>query len=141
MKFLSAKIESLPFPSNGFQKYDVITPNDTKHYGLQYLVRDYQKVTYSNNQIEYKYYISCINGIDVFHNNYYESLNGFTKLYSKKREVILNIRQRVLNELELLEKSLEIIEKEHLGINTMLLSEAISQTKEFCRKLENTPNN
>ena len=37
---------SVPFPKEGFQKYDVVTPTDRKEYGTKYVVTDYIEVTH-----------------------------------------------------------------------------------------------
>lgn len=127
-----AHSKSVPFPQEGFQKWDVITPTDSNHYGKLYTITDYRCDTYDNGNVKYYYTLSPHIGFGTI---YVSSLEGYEKLYSKRRDIILNIRKDLKIKMDDLLEYKENIDK-NLGIDDTLLIEGINKIEEFYKMLE-----
>lgn len=130
MRVYSAKSKSVPFPKSGFQKWDVITPKDPENYGKQYVVIDYARYEYSIGGIDYYYTLESLHG-----RIYEQNLDKYEKLYSKKREVALNIHRNFEYDIKSLLKARDNIQ-ERLDVDTSLLDEGIERIKAFLKILE-----
>lgn len=134
MRFSEFKVESIPFPKEGFQKYDIITPKDPEEYGKEYEVIDYKKgVNIETAKVEYIYVLykkSSCGGKE-----YYKSLDGFVKLYSRKRMYTIRVWKEYVQLLEEMKKRPNELDIS-LGIDTTYLTEAILDLEKFCKYLE-----
>lgn len=133
MQITSAHTESVPFPKEGFQKWDVITPKNPEKYGDKYIVTDYRRWEHSNGKIEYYYHLNSYFGFgEICERN----LDEYEKLYSQKREIAFRISNNIKDDIKHL---LEIKNRisESLNIDTNLFTEGIERIEEFIRNLEN----
>lgn len=134
MRFREFELESVPFPKEGFQKYDIITPKDPEKYGKEYEVIDYKKeVDTETAKVEYTYVLyrrfPC--GGEECH----KSLDGFVKLYSGKRIYAIRVWKEYVELLEKMKKKLNKLDMS-LGIDTTYLTEAILDLEKFTKYLE-----
>ena len=135
MRFREFKVESIPFPENGFQKYDIITPKDPERYGKEYEVIDYVKeIDEQTSKIEYVY-VLC-GKFPCTSREYHKSLDSFIKLYSRKRVYTIKIWKGYVELSEEMKKGLERLDPA-FKIDTTYLTEAILSLEKFCKYLEN----
>lgn len=134
MQIYSAKTKSVPFPKEGFQKWDIITPKDFEYYGeIKYIVTDYERWEYDTGEVKYYYHIES----SIFGCKYETDLNGYEKLYSKRKEIALKIRNNLKIDIKsLLENKKDVYES--LGIDTTMLTEGIERIEAFLKVLEHT---
>ena len=134
MRFREFKVESIPFPKEGFQKYDIITPKDPEKYGKEYEVIGYKKeVDTETAKVEYTYVL--YRKPPYGGEEYYKSLDGFVKLYSRKRIYAIRVWKEYVQLLEEMKKKPNELDIS-LGIDTTYLTEAILDLEKFCKYLE-----
>lgn len=128
----SAKTKSVPFPKEGFQKWDVITPKDSEYYGEKFVVVDYRRWNFDTGEVKYYYHLETLFGC-----KYETDLNGYEKLYSKRRDIALDMWKCIKRDIKpLLDREKYI--QEALNIDTGLLTEGIEKIKAFIEVLEHT---
>ncbi len=132
MQIYGGKFKSIPFPNDNFQKWDVVTPKDPNRYGAHYTIIDYRFYEFSNGTTGYYYILET----DLYCEEIWVAdLRDYEKLYSKRKEIALNLCGKLKTRLKYISDVKKDINKT-LDIDTNLLSEGIEKIETFCKILE-----
>ena len=129
---------SVPFPKEGFQKYDVVTPTDRKEYGTKYVVTDYIEVTHDPTKPcpYYQYEIREYSFVGYKHYKNPSDLNNkYQFVYSEKNFHIINDLNHLEEEVDLLIKKINSLDREY-KLNTKHIINSLEQIKLQIKHLE-----
>lgn len=139
MVIYEEKVKHLPFPKNGPQKYDVITPKDLEKYGNEYLVIDYyQCIPELSTKPPYNAYeLHLMNGYHETMVNE-NKISEYTKLYSVKNKILLNITRDFDYYKKELEKAIINDKYNELKIDYSYIKQAIELIETFNTVINST---
>lgn len=128
----------IPFPKDGFQKYDVVTPIDKKEYGKKFMLIGFVEVTKDPTRNCPYYYYELVD-VTLFGQNKAVSpqdlLAKYKFVYSEKSFRISNDLENLSEKVDELIEEVNSLDKEY-KLNTTHIINSLEQIKSQIKHLE-----